>query len=182
MTRPQLQIEVYPESEITPLLDREIGQHLFDCFPWRQQTNDFSRTWYGQSPEATVVGRVDGLLIAHTAVVRRRYLTKAMCPDGTFPDNPEIIQNALLGAGIQGVSVNERFRRHRYGMEILTAAMEQAIYLGYPLAILHAPHTLDAFYSLLGWRWNNEIAYILDAWNQPAHTQPGNRCMTAELE
>ena len=181
MARPNLDIEVYEESAIEPELSQEIGQHLYDCFSWRQAINDRTRTWYGQKPEYTVIGRVNGILIAHTAIVERRYLTKDQCPNGQFPTDPAVIAQAQIGAGIQGVSVAESYRRHRYGMEILTAAMMQAIDAGYPIAILHAPHSLDAFYSLLGWRWDNDVAFILDAWNKPAHTQPGNCCMTADL-
>ena len=50
MARPNLDIEVYEESAIEPELSQEIGQHLYDCFSWRQAINDRTRTWYGQKP------------------------------------------------------------------------------------------------------------------------------------
>ncbi len=109
-------------------------------------------------------------------------MLKSDCPNGQFPVDAQYFKRALVGAGIQGVSVKEAYRRHHYGIEVLNAAMGEAKRLGFDIAILHAPAYLEQFYNKLGWTWDNKIAYILDVNDQSAKTQPGNMCMTAPLK
>lgn len=141
---PQRTLEVINEAAITPETDRALRLFLVDAFG--TTPNSFfstSRHWHNSAPAFSVVGRVDGLIGAHTGVVVRHIRCGS---------------TRTLVAGIQNFCVSPRHRGTGLGPWLMQAAMDEARQRDIPFGLLFCVPALERYYGSMGWDTIHEPA------------------------
>ncbi len=137
-----LTVEIVDEFNLDARTDRKIRELLRACFPDWSDIFQQRRIWHNTPPVFTVLGKNDGKIVGHIAVVVRSLTTT-----WNFQYNV---------ASIQGVCVAPEVRQAGLAHRMLETAVNEARHRGFSYAILFCKEPLVPFYAAQGWKLAEE--------------------------
>ncbi|MBQ9371394.1 MAG: GNAT family N-acetyltransferase [Thermoguttaceae bacterium] len=153
-----IKIDVLNESEIDEPLDAQIREFLCRLFPNWESVFKTRRAWHDAPPVFTAIARNErGDIAGHVAVVERTITT-----NWNF---------RYLVASVQGVSVDEPYRKTGLSVRLLNVALDEARKRKYPFAILFCREPLVHFYERNGWKLPDDSMIMWRDRELPIHMQ-----------
>lgn len=127
--------------------DEAIRQLLCDSFPADRESFARRRAWHNSVPAYTVVGRVDGRIIGHVAVVLRTITSRGV---------------PVRVAGIQGVAIAPEHRGRGLSRQLIAEALDEAASRREPFGLLFCIPELERFYASMGWEKTHQPITMRD--------------------
>ena len=147
-------------------LDEAIRQLLCNCFPAYRESFARRRAWHNSVPAYTVVGRVDGRIVGHVAVVLRT-ITSSSVP--------------VRVAGVQGVAIAPEHRGRGLSRQLMAEALEEAAGRRVPFGLLFCIPELERFYASMGWEKTQQPIAMRDEEGRTVSLPPKNIGMFLSL-